>query len=51
MMIDFHTHILPQIDDGAKSPAVAAEMLKMEYEQGAKEVLTESIRQFITRRF
>ena len=39
MMIDFHTHILPQIDDGAKSPAVAAEMLKMEYEQGAKEVL------------
>jgi protein-tyrosine phosphatase len=38
-MIDFHTHILPRMDDGAKNVAVSAEMLKQEYEQGVKEIL------------
>ena len=33
-MIDFHTHILPGIDDGAKDVSVSAAMLEMEKEQG-----------------
>ena len=32
-MIDFHTHILPGIDDGAKDVSVSAAMLEMEKEQ------------------
>ena len=39
MMIDFHTHILPGIDDGAKTPSVSARMLDKEIEQGVKEVV------------
>lgn len=38
-MIDIHTHILPSIDDGADNVSVAAEMLRMEVEQGVKEVV------------
>ena len=33
-MIDFHTHILPGIDDGAKSLEESLSLLKMEQEQG-----------------
>ena len=29
-MIDFHTHILPGIDDGAKDVSVSAAMLETE---------------------
>ena len=29
-VIDFHTHILPKIDDGSKSVAESIEMLKTE---------------------
>ena len=33
-MIDFHTHLLPQIDDGARSAEESAELLRMLWEQG-----------------
>ena len=38
-MIDFHTHILPNIDDGANSVAVSAQLLAMEAEQGVTEIV------------
>ncbi len=41
-MIDIHTHVLPQIDDGAKDVDVAAAMLKEELSQGVRTVLLTS---------
>ena len=38
-MVDFHTHILPYIDDGAKDADVSLTLLKMEAEQGVNCVL------------
>lgn len=38
-MIDFHTHILPKMDDGSKNTAMSVEMLKTEYSQGVKTVI------------
>lgn len=38
-MIDFHTHILPRIDDGSKNVQESLEMLKMLYEQGVDEII------------
>ena len=38
-MIDVHTHILPGIDDGAKTPSIGAELLRLDLEQGVKEVV------------
>lgn len=38
-MIDFHTHILPQIDDGAKNLDASLEMLAMQRSQGVEKVL------------
>ena len=38
-MVDFHTHILPHIDDGAKDTATAIAMLESEYKQGVTDVL------------
>ena len=38
-MIDFHTHILPNIDDGASSVEVSSELLAMEAEQDVKEIV------------
>lgn len=38
-MIDIHTHILPNIDDGADDTSASAELLQMEAEQGVKEVV------------
>lgn len=38
-MIDFHSHILPDIDDGAKSPEESIEMLKVCAENGVKTVV------------
>ena len=56
-MIDIHTHILPNIDDGAKDVFVSAEMLKMEAEQGVKEVVftphyygTQDVNEFLLKR-
>lgn len=37
-MIDFHTHIIPQIDDGAKNAKMAIEMLDMLSSQGVDTV-------------
>ena len=38
-MIDMHTHLLPAIDDGAKDAQTAAELLRLEREQGVKELV------------
>ena len=38
-MIDFHTHILPRLDDGAKDTATAVEMLGAQKAQGVTTVL------------
>lgn len=38
-MIDFHTHILPRLDDGAKDTATAAAMLSAQKAQGVTTVL------------
>lgn len=38
-MIDFHTHILPGIDDGSKSVAESLKLLQLEAEQGISEVV------------
>lgn len=38
-MIDFHTHILPHMDDGAKDTAMSVEMLGAEKAQGVTTVL------------
>ncbi|MBR6399700.1 MAG: capsular polysaccharide biosynthesis protein [Firmicutes bacterium] len=35
-MIDFHSHILPRIDDGSKSSDMSLEMLRISYEQGIR---------------
>ena len=38
-MVDFHTHILPKIDDGSKSVEESLAMLRSEWEQGIQEVV------------
>lgn len=38
-MIDLHTHILPNLDDGAKTPEDSVKMLRMEREQGIDTVV------------
>ena len=35
-MIDFHSHILPGIDDGAPSVEVSLNMLSESYNQGVR---------------
>lgn len=37
--IDFHTHILPGIDDGAKNVSESLEMLKIAKKNGAEEII------------
>ena len=57
-MIDFHSHILPEIDDGAKSVEESIAMLKMLKEQGVNTValtphyiaMDESPAEFLERR-
>ena len=39
MFIDFHTHILPGIDDGSASVEESIELLKKEAEQGITRVV------------
>lgn len=55
--IDFHTHIVPRIDDGAKDLSESLLMLKSAYSSGAKTVILtphyvseESISSFLKRR-
>lgn len=38
-MIDFHSHILPQIDDGAQNVQTSLDMLSESYRQGVKTVV------------
>lgn len=38
-VIDFHSHILPCMDDGSASPAESAAMLRIEAEQGIRQVI------------
>lgn len=38
-MIDVHTHILPGLDDGAKTPEISLKMLRMERDQGVDTVV------------
>lgn len=38
-MIDFHNHVLPNIDDGSRSMEMSIEMLKFAYEQGITDVV------------
>ena len=57
-MIDFHSHILPGIDDGSKDTDESLAMLKMLWEQGIDTVIAtahfhpeeESVKEFIDRR-
>lgn len=39
MAVDFHTHILPDMDDGSRSAAEALAMLRLSGEQGITEVV------------
>ena len=38
MMVDFHSHILPGIDDGSKSVEQSLKMLRLEWQQGIRVV-------------
>lgn len=38
-VIDFHSHILPRVDDGSKSIEQSLQMLRRESEQGTKQVV------------
>ena len=38
-MIDFHSHILPEMDDGSQSVEMSQTMLRMEQEQGVSGVI------------
>lgn len=38
-MIDFHTHILPGIDDGSKNVGESLEMIRKEMAQGVEEII------------
>ena len=38
-MIDIHTHILPNLDDGAENVAVSLEMIEKEVEQGVRVIV------------
>ena len=38
-IIDFHTHVLPGMDDGSKSVEMSMEMLRREAAQGIRQVI------------
>jgi protein-tyrosine phosphatase len=38
-MFDMHSHILPNVDDGAKNIGVALEMLKIATENGTTDIV------------
>ena len=38
-VIDFHSHVLPSVDDGSSSPQMSLEMLKMTYEQKIRKLV------------
>ncbi len=38
-MIDMHTHVLPDLDDGAKNEQEAAKLMRLDYAQGVHELV------------
>ncbi len=38
-MIDMHTHVLPDLDDGAKNEQEAAKLMRLDYAQGVRELV------------
>lgn len=58
ILVDFHSHILPGIDDGSSSPEESVAMLKAEKSQGIKSVVatphfypqSDTLDQFLNRR-
>lgn len=38
-MIDFHTHILPELDDGAETAEIALELIKQDMMQGVNKIV------------
>lgn len=38
-MIDMHTHVLPNLDDGAKTEQEAAKLMRLDYAQGVHEIV------------
>ena len=38
-MIDLHTHIIPQVDDGSKSLEMSIKMLELEVQNGVEQVM------------
>ena len=57
-VVDFHTHVLPQIDDGSASIEESLALLRMEAEQGVRQVVatphfyaqTDALKPFLERR-
>ncbi len=57
-VMDFHSHILPGIDDGSETVEQSMEMLRMEWEQGIRHVVAtphfyprhDTLEQFLSRR-
>lgn len=57
-VVDFHTHVLPKIDDGSSSVKESLEMLRMEAQQGVRRVVAtphfyaqvDSVKPFLERR-
>ncbi len=41
-MIDFHSHIIPKIDDGSRSVEMSADMLHLSYSQGITDIVSTS---------
>ncbi len=58
MIVDFHSHILPEVDDGSDSMGTSLSMLQAEWEQGVRRVVLtphfyceeESVASFLQRR-
>jgi protein-tyrosine phosphatase len=49
-MIDIHTHILPNVDDGSQDLETSLEMIKLEIEQGVSDIiLTPHIQSRVTK--
>ena len=38
-LFDIHCHILPEVDDGAKTMDMALKMLQMEYKDGVRSII------------
>ena len=58
MLIDTHTHILPDMDDGAPDPEVGVQMIKALLNQGVQSIIAtphyyhhlETVSEFLNRR-